>query len=336
MKQPNLPTRVTVGLALVLGLLLSPIQPTVVHAQSTDAKNGLEISPVLVELNGEPGKSYTIDIKVRNVTQSNLYFSTSVDDFGAKDETGTPSILLEEGGEPLATSMKTWVDTIPSFNLRAGVDRAVPATVRIPNNAEPGGHYGVVRFSGHENASDEGNVGLVASAGTLVLVRVAGDINESLELTSFEATKDSKAGIAFESGPITFISRFTNTGSVHVKPIGQIEIKDGLGNSVAVLPINEAKGNVLPDSTRRFESTLNQAWLFGKYTADISIAYGTSGQAIVRTIEFWVIPWKLVFVVLLVVVTLAYVLRTLIGRYNSYIIRKDRARTGRKKPNKRS
>lgn len=334
MKQLRLPTRVITGLALVLGLLLAPLQPAV-YAQSTDATNGLEISPVLVELNGEPGKSYTIEIKVRNVTKSDLYFSTSIDDFGAKDETGMPSIVLSEGSEPLTTSMKTWVDDIPAFNLKSTRDKIIPATIRIPENAEPGGHYGVIRFSGHENADDQGNVGLVASAGTLVLVRVSGDVKEALELTSFEATRDSKAGALFESGPITFISRFTNRGSVHVKPIGQIEIKDGLGNSVEVLPINEAKGNVLPDSTRRFESTLNKSWMFGKYSADISIAYGTTGQAIVRTIDFWVIPWKVVFVILLLLVTLVYVFRTIIKRYNSYIIRKDRARDSSKKSRKR-
>lgn len=330
MKLLRLSTRVIASLALGLGVLIAPLNSTV-FAQTQDATNGLEISPVLVEVNGDAGKTYTIEVKVKNVTKSDLYFSSSVDDFGAKDETGTPSVMLDDSAEPLATSIKTWVDPIGNFSLKSTRDKIIPVTIRIPSNAEPGGHYGVVRFSGHDNESDAGNVGLVASAGTLVLVKVAGEASEALELSSFEASKNGTTGTLFESGPLTFVTRFKNTGSVHVKPTGQIEVKDGFGKTVEVMPVNDSKGNVLPASTRRFESTLNKGWLFGKYTADISIAYGTTGQAIVRSIDFWVIPWKLVFVVALVAVTAGYVLRTLIKRYNAYVIRKDKAREQRSK-----
>ncbi len=50
-------------------------------AQSTDAANGLQISPALVQLNGEKGKSYTVELKVLNVTGSDLSFKTAVNDF---------------------------------------------------------------------------------------------------------------------------------------------------------------------------------------------------------------------------------------------------------------
>lgn len=329
-----LPSRIFIALALIVGLAIVPASSSVL-AQSPDASNGLEISPVLVELNGETGKNYTIDIKVRNVTKSDLYFKSSVDDFGAKDETGSPSIILEDSSEPLATSVKGWVTNIPDFWLASGDERIINANVLIPPTAEPGGHYGVIRFSGHENVTDSGNVGLIASAGTLLLVSVKGDIKESLELTSFEASKDGTTGIAFESGPITLVSRFTNTGSVHLKPVGQIEVKDAFGNSVATLPVNEAMGNVLPDSTRRFESTLDKTWLFGQYSADISIAYGNTGQAIVQNMTFWVIPWKIILVALLLLGTVLFILRAVFKRYNRYIIGKDRARRSVKTTKKR-
>lgn len=328
------PPRLLLIPVLVLGALILPT-PTTVLAQSADATNGLEISPVLVELNAERGNTYTVSVKVRNVTTSNLFFDTSVDDFGAKDETGSPSILLDDSAEPLATSIKSWVRSIPSFSLAPNQAETIKATISVPDNAEPGGHYGVIRFAGHENESDRGNVGLVASAGTLILVSVKGDAKEWLVLDSFEATdKNGRAGLAFESGPITFVSRFKNAGNVHVKPIGQIEVKDGFGNSVATLPVNEAKGNVLPDSTRRFESSLDKSWMFGHYTADISIAYGNTGQAIVRTLSFWVIPWKIILAALLIIGTLIYVLRISVKRYNAHIIAKDRA-SNRKTAKKR-
>jgi hypothetical protein len=319
--------RVFVAIGLMLGLLLIPTNS--IYAQSGDTSNGLEISPALVEVNGDVAKSYTINVKVHNVTKSTLNFVGSVDDFGAKDETGQPSIILDTNND-LPTSIKSWVEVVPSFSLNAGDSKSLKVTIDIPRGAEPGGHYGVIRFTG-KAPDDAATVGQVASAGTLILLRVSGNVKEKLDLVSFAASKDGKNGSLFETGPLTFVTRFTNSGSVHVKPIGQIEIRDSFGHSVATLPVNDAKGNILPGSTRRFESALNKSWLFGHYTADISIAYGTTGGAIVESISFWVIPYKLVLLALFGLVTIIYVLRVAIKRYNTYIIAQSRKQRKPKK-----
>jgi hypothetical protein len=319
--------RLFVAVGLLLGLLLVPI--STIYAQSSDTSNGLEISPALVEVNGDAAKSYTINLKVHNVTKSTLDFTGSVDDFGAKDETGQPSIILDAASN-LPTSIKTWVESIPAFRLAAGDSKSLKVTIDVPTSAEPGGHYGVIRFTGKE-PDGIATVGQVASAGTLVLLRVSGNVNEKLDLTSFAASKDGKNGSIFESGPLTFVTRFTNSGSVHVKPIGQIEVRDGFGHSVAIIPVNDAKGNVLPGSIRRFESPWNTSWVFGHYTADISIAYGTTGGAIIESISFWVIPYKLVLLFLISLVTIFYILRSFIKRYNKYIISQSRKQRKTKK-----
>jgi len=317
------PFRLVAALLVVLGIIVVPTS-TAVFAQASTAANGLEITPVLAELSLDKGEVRTVDIKVHNITASDLFFETIVNDFGAKDETGTPSIVLDEDVAPLSTSIKTWVTNVPAFALAPNESTTVKAVITVPNNAEPGGHYGVIRFAGHGKQTDTGNVGQIASAGTLILITVKGNVHESLQLASFESTKDGKQSSMFESGPITFVSRFTNDGTVHVKPIGQINIKDTFGNSVATLPVNPTKGNVLPNSTRRFESTLDKSWLFGHYTADLAVAYGDNGQAIVNTISFWVIPWRIVIVGILLLVTFIYIARKVIQRYNQYIISKDR------------
>lgn len=311
---------------IILAVAFSSVlfSASITSAQSPSATNGLEISPALVEINADKNNVYSVDIKVINITQSTLLFESFVDDFGAKNETGVPGVLLEPNAKPLPTSIKTWVTPIPSFSLAPGQEKKIKATITVPTDAEPGGHYGVIRFSGHEGTKGNGNVTQIASAGTLILMNVSGNVVESLEIASFTPSKNNHAGYFFENGPLVFVSRFTNTGSVHVKPIGQIEIKNLFGNPIASLPVNEAGGNVLPNSTRRFESTLNKTWMLGQYTADISIAYGNTGQAIVKTISFWVIPWKIILAALLVIATFVYILRILIKRYNKYIIEKDK------------
>lgn len=307
--------RLLVLTGLTLGLVFTPT--AALYAQSNDASEGLEISPALIEVNGDAGKSYTLDITVHNVTKYPLEFSGSVDDFGAKDETGQPGIIINSN-ETLPTSIKSWVEYIAPFQLQANETKKLNISLNIPADSEPGGHYGVIRFTGR-SPSETGSIGQVASAGTLVLVRVNGDVKETLELASLDIMKGDKNGTIFESGPLTFVSRFQNTGTVHAQPVGQIEVRDSFGHST-VIPVNENKGNVLPGSIRRFESQLNTSWMFGRYTADLSIAYGTTGQAIVRTVSFWVIPYKLILIGLLLLVTILYILRGAIRRYNKHII----------------
>ncbi len=313
--------RVLGGLVALIGIIgsLSLLTNSTYADSVPNAAQGLQISPASIQLNAEPGKTYSLKLTVTNVTVSNLVYTTSVNDFTAKDETGAPKISLD-GAPPTPTSIQSWVSTIPSFSLQPREAKDIIATITIPANAEPGGHYGVIRFSGQAPTLSGSGVGLSASAGTLILVRVAGNITEKLNLITFEASQNGNASNFFEYGPIDFIARFQNTGNVHVQPVGQIEIRDLFGNKVDTLSVNSDQGNVLPSSIRRFQETLNKQWLFGRYTADISIAYGTTGEAIVRTIDFWVIPYKLVLGGLLALGTLIFVFRTLIKRYNNYII----------------
>jgi len=308
--------RLLTAVGVITFLSLGSAAPA--HAETTGS--GLQISPALVELNATPGNTYTIDLSVKNVTDNSLDFTSSVNDFGAKDESGTPNIILDPA-ITLPTSIKSWTHSLPNFSLNAGQVKDITASITIPGNAEPGGHYGVLRFAGFPSGTNSSGVGQIASAGTLVLIRVAGTADEKLNLITYEASANNKASSLFETGPITLVSRFENVGNVHVVPTGQIEVRDTFGKIVDTLKVNSDKGNVLPSSIRRFEATLDKGFLFGHYTADLTVAYGTTGGAIVRSIDFWVIPWKLVLIGLLVLITIIYVLSGLIKRYNRHIIR---------------
>lgn len=313
-------------LSLAAVIILGGFVVSSVNAQTIDANaaQGMQISPTLVELNAAKGKTYNIKLTVTNVTASDLVYTTSVDDFNAADETGSPHIILDSTLPP-AASIKTWVNTDSGFSLTAHKSRVVTAQIIIPNNAEPGGHYGVLRFSGTAPEIKSTGVGLSASAGVLLLVRVDGLINEKADLASFytSATQSGKETSFFENGPVSFIVRIKNEGNIHVKPVGNIEVTDMFGGVVANLSINKDKSNVLPKSIRRFdEAKVNKDWMIGRYTANLTMGYGSNGQAITNTITFWVIPYKIILVALLVLVTVIYILRRIIKVYNKRIIEK--------------
>ena len=323
-------TRILLGLASILSIFTGFVT-TPVGAQATNANaaQGIEISPALVELNAACGKTYNITLTITNVTASDLVYSSSVDDFRASDESGSPHIIMDnELSLPVTASVKTWVDILPQFTLQAKKSETINVKIIIPADAEPGGHYGVLSFAGKAPELSDNGVGLSASAGVLLLIRVDGVITEKANLAAFYSSQDGKQNWFFETSskdsPITFVTRIQNEGNIHIKPIGSIEIRDMFGGIVSTIPVNSDKSNVLPSSIRRFESQYNSDWMIGRYTANLTLGYGTTGQAITSTISFWVIPYKLLLVGLLVLMTIIYILSRLIKVYNRHIIAKSK------------
>lgn len=225
---------------------------------------------------------------------------------------------------PTTASVKTWVETVPQFTLRSRESRVITAQVAIPADAEPGGHYGVLRFSGRAPDVKDTGVGLAASAGVLMLVRVDGAITEKASLASFFSEQRGDQGSFFEKGPLTFVTRIKNEGNIHVKPVGSIELRDMFGGLVTTMPVNADKSNVLPDSIRRFESSYDKPWMAGRYTANLTLGYGTTGQAITSTISFWVIPYKIILIALFILATIIFIFSRMIKVYNRRIIAKSK------------
>jgi len=324
----------SLGLLLVavsmLALAITTSERVEAQASNANAAQGIEISPALVELNGAAGGTYAINLTVTNVTATDLLYTVSVDDFTAKDETGTPQILLDST-LPESASIRSWVSTPTFFTLKSRESRTVTAQVTIPANAEPGGHYGVVRFSGQPPEVEDTGVGLSASAGTLLLIRVDGDVKEQASLASFFTAMNGNQSSFFETSPISFVTRINNQGNIHVKPVGSIEVKDAFGSIITTIPLNDERSNVLPDSIRRFDTQFDGGWMIGYYTANLTLGYGTTGQALTSTISFWVIPYRLILATLFVLVTVGYILSRLVKVYNKRIITKA-TQTYDKKP----
>jgi len=318
--------RKLVGLTAALLLLVSG---AAVYAQSGQ---GLEISPPLVELNVDPAKSTSFELKVRNITSSELVVTPTVDDFVAAGEDGQPKLLLNST-EPNPLGLKSWVAALPQIKLAPQEAKSVKITLNVPSDASPGGHYGVVRFTGAAPDIDTTGVSLSASIGSLILANVSGNVVTKASVESFYTAQNGKSKSMFETGPIQFVERIKNEGNVHIKPLGTIRITNTFGKEVGVISINEKGGNVLPNSTRKFEQTFNKGRLFGRYKAEASIQY--SGQTMTSSLTFWVIPYKMIAICLGALFLIIAGLRWGIKRYNRMIIKKANGKSESGKPKKK-
>lgn len=254
---------------------------------------GLSAIPPRLEVSLQPGATITKEIKVRNESKSVKIIDTSVKDFLVLDDLGTPKQIddLDEISNRWAAS--TWIQVSPSrLRLLPGETRSLQLTVITPDDAAPGGHYAVVLHTPQQDGflTDTGAF-IQTNVGTLVYITVPGDISENALVRDFSAPFFS------EYGPINFTTVITNLSDIHITPAGSIRVKNWLGGTTASLSLLPT--NIFPNVNRTLNNVLDKKWLLGRYTATLTAAYGSTGQALAATLIFWVIPWRLIILLLL-------------------------------------
>ena len=227
----------------------------------------LTLSPTLLELGVEPGGEINSKIKVFNESSGTVSLYPSAVNFTSQDEIGTPYFLYEE-----KEGLAAWIEIIPGpIVLLPGERQDVIFTIKVPQGAESGGHYAGILFgSAPSDVSPEtGQVTIVSKLGALLLVRVSGDVTFQSAIQEFHILNDKTF---FTRLPVDFWYRLRNGGNLHIRPQGEIAIKNIFGLTVTRKPkedmdaaerrkyqyrfvdANPVDGAVLPESIRRFEA----------------------------------------------------------------------------------
>lgn len=335
MKIRQLSRQIIVGLAtlLAIGLSASPL----VQAADGPGGNGLRVTPVRTpqDLVINAGDSYTYSIQVTNVTSASADLQAIVNDFTASpDESGNPAVILDPTKFAQSHSLKRFIQPIPNFSLDAGKTKQVSVVISVPKNAAAGGYYGVVRFApASTTLGPNQNLGLAGSVGSLILIKVPGDLKEQLTIASFDARKNDKPDTIFTTNKnLTATVRFRNSGNVQEQPFGKILLKNRSGKTLATYEINNVTppDEVLPDSIRKFSIPLKKVGKFGEYKLEGNFGFGNGGQPLSASTTFYVIPIWLVLLVIGIValiVFLVFGLPRVIKAYNERVVSKSKTKS---------
>ncbi len=256
------------------------------------------VGPGKTEVWLDPGTEYTREIIVSNRSGAEKIINISVEDFqGSIDPNATIEFM---GAEKGPYSLKDYVK--PEINeiiLEHGQRLRLPVVISVPSTAEPGGLYGAVMVSA-SNIKEEtgevqegtaaGKVEIITRVASLFFVRIKGEVVEEGALQDFKTNKNF-----YEKGPVTFKVLSENTGNVHLAPYGTIDIKNLLGAQIGQVEIDP--WFVMPKSVRTREVKWNTNFLFGKYTAALTLNRGYKDIVDTMQFSFWVIPWKLVLII---------------------------------------
>lgn len=272
----------------------------------------LTVSPAKIEITADPGQTVRGEIELFNEQEETKTFYASYENFESRGDSGAPYFIGSKNG------LATWVSTAPEVTLASGERIQVPYTISIPTNTKPGGYFAAIFFGSQPaQGTGGGEVTIGGKIGVLVLLKVSGEVEESAGLVDFSTLNGQRF---FSTLPVALEYGFNNTGGDRVVPRGEIKVKNTLQLTSATLLANENEGSVLPNSTRRFEviwgakqgederrGFFETAFMqvtdfhFGWYSAHAKLTWGESAQTASATYNFFIIPWQLLTIVLLLI-----------------------------------
>lgn len=309
---------------LLLSLILFLLATKSVLAQSGPAGLSLILSPLPINLVADPGSTVSADLKIKNGGTQTEELQVGLMKFSAFGDRGKPRVADREKGDDYFDWV-TFSDN--SFVLAPNEWKTIKATINVPKDAAFGYYYAVTFARKNNNiVKDSKSTTIIGATASLILLEVRSP-NAVRKITVEEFSTEKKF---YEFLPIKFNVKLKNEGNVHLSPRGNIFIDSATKHDVAVLEINDNKGNVLPNSERVFESEWSGGFpvyvqkidgekvetdkngkeirklnwdfnkvtqlRFGKYTANMLLAYddGSRDVPIEAKVSFWIIPWRLI------------------------------------------
>jgi hypothetical protein len=302
--------------------------------------HALTVSPAKIEITADPGQTVRGEVELFNEQSETKTFYTSYENFESRGDSGAPYFTGSKSG------FATWMSAASEVTLAPGERIQVPYSIATPASAKPGGYFAALFFGSQPSRGTEGGeVTIGGKIGVLILLRVAGEVEESAGLVDFGAKDGARV---FSSLPLTFEYGFNNTGGDRVVPRGEIKIKNTFQLTSATLLANDKQGSVLPGSTRRFEvvwgdenignrgffaSALAQLKDFhlGWYTARVELTWGESAQTANATHNFFIIPWQLLTIVIGIVALIWFIFKVWMARFKRRILAQAMQQTMRQK-----
>jgi len=294
---------ITAGLTFIL-LLCLVLPSKHAHSQTitdtgTEVRGDFILEPGKMEIFLNPGESVVRNISVISRIGKNTKFKIVTEDFIGTQDADTPVLLLEDDSSPYSFR-KNIEPSAETFLLSAGQKIQVPIKISVPLDAAPGGYYAsvIVASLPDENVdSESGTTKIVSRIGVLLFIRVNGPVDINGKLEDFRVKGNSQGVI--QKSPVNFEILYRNSGSVHLVPYGIIKIKNLIGKEIGSVPVDAYFS--LPDSLRYRQVDFNKENLFGRYTATLTLNRGYGSTEDVMKLAFWVIPWKMLIISLLVI-----------------------------------
>ncbi len=267
-------------------------------ANAQEIQHTFTIVPPTVEVSLNPGQKTEGILKVINDSTNPLTFTASVDDFIVDNPNGIPN-LLSNNTFPKRFSAASWIGIVPSvFTIPAQSKQILNYYLQVPQDARPGGHYAAAVYTPTSKISIKGTGASVETKiGTLFLISINGNINESSVVKSFSSNPFQ------EYGPVKLTVEIANNGDLHITPQGEIIVTDIFGRIVDQQRL--ASLDIFPTASRIYTNSVGGKIMIGPFKARLLASYGRNKNLpLSSTVYFWVFPWKIAILALLIIIAI--------------------------------
>lgn len=291
--------------------------------KATDAQQqndfSLQVSPSPLTLTVKPGETLESELRIRNLGSKQADIKIELREFNY--DSNTEQVSLKDDLVPSIITDALKFDQT-TFSLEPNEATVRKIKVSPPKDAKYAYSFAVVlKKTNNDNQSDKTRK-IKGEVAVFTLLDVDKDgAKKEVKLESFSTNKKSTDYL-----PITFKTKLANTGNTFTRPYGNIYItRSGKGDPLAVLPVNPTAAYILPDTKRTMSSewtdgfpkrtvaadgTNKVSWNFkdlnnlrvGKYHAKLVAVYsdGKRDVPVEASLTFWILPWKLIAIVVII------------------------------------
>lgn len=289
-------------------------------AQTSNAGFSIQVTPSPIVESIEPGVTKTVELKIRNQNSKPETLKMGLRAFSVK-ENGDIDLKNDEPQD-----VKDWVSFAnPVFEIAAGEWFTQKITFAVPKEAGFTYSFAVTISRSAPPQKETGTTAIEGSVAVFTLLSTnRADATRKLDLVTFSSKKK-----VYDYLPAIFSVTLKNGGNTLLKPTGTVYIQrtSKSDNPIATMTFNASGAYILPDVTRtisldwasgfpvhKTDSTTNKTKLlwnwsdlqhfrFGKYVAKAVVVYndGQRDIPVEAEISFWVIPWKMLTVLFLLI-----------------------------------
>lgn len=323
---------------IVVGLLTALLPSTTTSAQDNQGAFALQVTPSPIIETVKPGEYKEIEFQIRNQSSNKENLRVDLRKFEVNSENGDIEL-----SEEVPQDVASWVRVqTPTFTVGPGAAFNEKLIANPPDSVGFSYNFAVVISRSQEPNVTTGNTKLKGSVAVFTLLSVdKPGATRKLEVKVFTSRKR-----LYEYLPATFVTTLTNTGNTIVQPYGNIFIQRSPTalQPITTLSLNSKGAYILPGVSRslvvnwdqgfpRYVETkdadnaslkqqLQWDWAnvqqlrIGKFYAKLVAVYndGQRDVPIEAVVSFWVIPWKLGLVVVLLLIVLAIGIITIIRK----------------------
>ncbi len=263
-----------------------------------NAQVGISLFPIKFDVTVAPGQTYSDTVTVINPNDFPIGVQPEVENIAGGNQ---GSIDLVDTDIPHGLSAWIQIDRT-QFTLAPQERRQVSFSIVVPENGEPGGHYGAILFRGVTVAGNPAatGVGISGRVGSVILVNVPGASYATGNLADFAGPSSYVS-----HGPVNFSFTVNNTGNTHFSPQGQITLN---GPLLGTIQIPFDSGIIFPGYNRVFTASWPNRYGFGPLTATLSVQIPGSGT-VTKTLHFFMFPWQEAFGILVILLVLIFSFR---------------------------